>query len=273
MRKVATLSNEERQELFQATALKMGMRPEVIEKDFWVCFMLDHLFHFCEYKDAFVFKGGTSLSKAYHIIERFSEDIDLILDWRKIIKDGTDPWEKRSKTKQDQFNKQINKDAADFYRDILVPVLNKELSLVIGDEQWIEVDDADEMTPVCFDFIEYLKPQLKDWVICFDSLGSSRCGYLSADTSIEFKLKKLFNEEVNTNKENCFTNGEIIFSNILENKHEKLENFTLTSLSKRAEILDYAINKIKLLLKEKDINPCDIISLPHHQFIREWCTN
>lgn len=65
--KIARLSNEERQELFQATAIKMGMRPEVIEKDFWVCFMLDHLFHECEYKDAFVFKGGTSLSKAYHV--------------------------------------------------------------------------------------------------------------------------------------------------------------------------------------------------------------
>ena len=74
MKKIAKLSNEERQELFQATAAKMGMRPEVIEKDFWVCFMLDHLFHDCEYKDAFVFKGGTSLTKAYHVIERLSSD-------------------------------------------------------------------------------------------------------------------------------------------------------------------------------------------------------
>ncbi len=62
--------------------------------------------------------------------------------------------------------------------------------------KYLLVDDADEMTPVCFDFITYLRPQLKDWVICFDSLGSSRCGYLSADTSIEYKLKKLFNEDV-----------------------------------------------------------------------------
>ena len=53
MKKIARLSNEERQELFQATAIKMGMRPEVIEKDFWVCFMLDHLFHECEYKDIY----------------------------------------------------------------------------------------------------------------------------------------------------------------------------------------------------------------------------
>lgn len=47
----------------------------------------------------FVFKGGTSLSKSYHVIERFSEDIDLILDWRKIINDESNPWDERSKNK------------------------------------------------------------------------------------------------------------------------------------------------------------------------------
>ena len=125
--------------------------------------------------------------------------------------------------------------------------------------KYLLVDDADEMTPVCFEFIEYLKPQLKDWLICFDSLGSSRCGYLSADTSVGYKLKTLFNEEVVCNeKENEFKNGEIIFSNILEDKHECLENFSLTSLSKRAEILDYAILKIKELLNCKNISPKDI---------------
>lgn len=76
--------------------------------------MIDHLFHDCKYKNAFVFKGGTSLSKSYHVIERFSEDIDLILDWRKIV-NSVNPWEERSKTKQDQFNKRINTEAAKFY--------------------------------------------------------------------------------------------------------------------------------------------------------------
>ena len=122
--------------------------------------------------------------------------------------------------------------------------------------KYLLVDDADEMTPVCFDFISYLKPQLKDWIICFDSLGSSRCGYLSADTSIECKLVHLFNEDVQTDK-NIFSQGEIIFSNILENKHERLENFTLTSLSKRAEILDFAIEKIQNLFK-KNVSARDI---------------
>ena len=147
--------------------------------------------------------------------------------------------------------------------------------------KYLLVDDADEMTPVCFDFIAHLKPQLKDWLVCFDSLGSSRCGYLSADTSIECKLVHLFGEDVcdsfeaitsapiltlprgegmtETSKlvDNTFTQGEIIFSNILENKHERLENFTLTSLSKRAEILDYTIEKIQNLFK-KNVKPKDI---------------
>ena len=122
--------------------------------------------------------------------------------------------------------------------------------------KYLLVDDADEMTPVCFDFISYLNPQLKDWIICFDSLGSSRCGYLSADTSIECKLIHLFNEDVQTDK-NIFSQGEIIFSNILENKHESLENFTLTSLSKRAEILDFTIEKIQNLFK-KNVSARDI---------------
>ena len=149
--------------------------------------------------------------------------------------------------------------------------------------KYLLVDDADEMTPVCFDFIKYLKPQLKDWIICFDSLGSSRCGYLSADTSIEFKLKEVFGDDMISDYKklksfsphpspllkgegmttdaqslsNNFPQGEIIFSNILENKHERLENFTLTSLSKRAEILDYTIEKIQNLFK-KNILPKDI---------------
>ena len=122
--------------------------------------------------------------------------------------------------------------------------------------KYLLVDDADEMTPVCFDFIAHLKPQLKDWLVCFDSLGSSRCGYLSADTSIECKLVHLFGEGVQSGEE-TFTQGEIIFSNILENKHERLENFTLTSLSKRAEILDYTIEKIQNLFK-KNVKPKDI---------------
>ena len=137
MKEVAKLQIKDRMELFQATAISMGMQPNAIEKDFWVCFMLDHLFHDCKYKNAFVFKGGTSLSKSYHVIERFSEDIDLILDWRKIMNDEVNPWEERSKTKQDLFNKQINSEAAKFYKEELIPQLNSEMKEKLGDGEWM----------------------------------------------------------------------------------------------------------------------------------------
>lgn len=70
----------------------MGTNAAIIEKDFWVCLTLDYLFHICKWKQAFAFKGGTSLSKVYGLIDRFSEDIDLILDWRTVGYAYNEPW-------------------------------------------------------------------------------------------------------------------------------------------------------------------------------------
>ena len=73
MRKIACLSDDDRRELFRNTADKMGLNDAIVEKDFWVCFTLDYLFHRCPWKDSITFKGGTSLSKAFNLISRFSE--------------------------------------------------------------------------------------------------------------------------------------------------------------------------------------------------------
>ena len=108
MRKIAKITENDRKALFHNTAAKMGMTDAIIEKDFWVCYMLDYLFHRSQWKDNIAFKGGTSLSKAYGLIERFSEDIDLILDWRVLGYGIDEPWENRSNTKQDIFNKVAN---------------------------------------------------------------------------------------------------------------------------------------------------------------------
>jgi predicted nucleotidyltransferase component of viral defense system len=62
----------------EAAAQHLKMRPVFIEKDYWVTFVLKNLSQ-SAYKDIVVFKGGTSLSKAYGCIERFSEDIDLAI--------------------------------------------------------------------------------------------------------------------------------------------------------------------------------------------------
>lgn len=160
---IAKKTEEELKELFQATAYKMGVPETIAEKDFWVCFLLDHLFNDSSFKGTFVFKGGTSLSKAYHVIERFSEDIDLILDWTKLDYTADEPWEERSNNQQDKYNKKMNATAAVFYAEKLVPVLNKEIEIKIGLKDSFEIDDNDPMIvkfkyPVLFpDSEEYLR--------------------------------------------------------------------------------------------------------------------
>ncbi len=88
MDRVARLAVAERSALFSETAARMGTTPAVVEKDFWVTWVLDRLFQQPELARLLMFKGGTSLLKVYHLIERFSEDIDLILDWRVLGGEG-----------------------------------------------------------------------------------------------------------------------------------------------------------------------------------------
>lgn len=70
--------------LLAATAQQLGMAEVLIEKDYWVTYVLRALAD-SPYRDQVVFKGGTALSKAYGLLERFSEDVDLAIA-------GTDGW-------------------------------------------------------------------------------------------------------------------------------------------------------------------------------------
>jgi nucleotidyltransferase AbiEii toxin of type IV toxin-antitoxin system len=63
--------------LFAATAQRLGTSPQNVEKDFWVCWTLDALFNGRDGGPRLLFKGGTSLSKGFGLIRRFSEDIDV----------------------------------------------------------------------------------------------------------------------------------------------------------------------------------------------------
>jgi hypothetical protein len=121
MNHIARLPIKDREALFRNTAHKMGMNEAIIEKDFWVCFMLDYLFNRSKWKNNLAFKGGTSLSKAFGLIERFSEDIDLILDWRILGYNVNEPWDERSNTKQDLFNKEANFRAEEFLKNEFIP--------------------------------------------------------------------------------------------------------------------------------------------------------
>lgn len=77
--KFYNLEKADRVEIFNSIAEKKGMPPFAVEKDWWVCKTLEIIFQM-EIAKHLVFKGGTSLSKAWKLIHRFSEDIDLAID-------------------------------------------------------------------------------------------------------------------------------------------------------------------------------------------------
>ena len=75
---IISAKSGERRDLFLAAATRLGTTEQNVEKDFWVCWVLDALFHGLPPDGPrLLFKGGTSLSKAFGLISRFSEDIDI----------------------------------------------------------------------------------------------------------------------------------------------------------------------------------------------------
>lgn len=136
MERIATVSPAARADLFQETAARRGMNPAVIEKDFWVCWALRRLFSSQDLASKFLFKGGTTLSKIFRLIDRFSEDVDLVLKLEDVTE--RDLVDGRSRKKQKEFLEQIRADATSYIRDAVFPVLvdlTKDLCTVTrGDE-------------------------------------------------------------------------------------------------------------------------------------------
>ena len=74
-----SLSASQQRTLITQTAVRLGLPEQAVEKDLWVSIILQLVFTL-PFSDKLVFKGGTSLSKSFGLIERFSEDIDLVVD-------------------------------------------------------------------------------------------------------------------------------------------------------------------------------------------------
>ncbi|OGB13600.1 MAG: hypothetical protein A2W72_15025 [Burkholderiales bacterium RIFCSPLOWO2_12_67_14] len=123
------LSADERMEALAQAADASGRPPHLLEKDIWVVWSLKHLFT-APYAQHLVFKGGTSLSKAYGVIQRFSEDVDLTYDIRAIaadlIGDAGVPLP-ASKSQEKKWSKEIRARLADWVATDVVPLLQQDL--------------------------------------------------------------------------------------------------------------------------------------------------
>ena len=80
MKNIVSMPPEERQLVFEQTGNLLNLPMRSIEKDFWACWILRQMFELPKYGSHFTFKGGTSLSKAWKLIERYSEDLDVVID-------------------------------------------------------------------------------------------------------------------------------------------------------------------------------------------------
>ena len=167
MDKIAAGPASDRRDLFQESASQLGMNPAIVEKDFWVCWILKFLFAEPTLKNHMVFKGGTSLSKVFGLIDRFSEDIDLVLDWRLLGYDqegANDPYQATSsKTQQSRHNQEMNARAVAYIRDPLLSQLNHLFAPISGIVARIDENDPHTVNvfyPAAFE-AEYIRPAVR----------------------------------------------------------------------------------------------------------------
>ncbi len=121
---------QKQQELFQQLSFKTGIQPQAIEKDAWVTLVLRLIFN-AEISEHLVFKGGTSLSKAYKLIKRFSEDIDLAVNREYLGFAG--------ELTKGQIRK-LRKKSHDFVSTEMVNILQKEFENYNIDNQLFNIE-------------------------------------------------------------------------------------------------------------------------------------
>lgn len=159
MDNVAKMGAADRADLMRvASDKRKTLLPEVIEKDFWVCWVLARLFGAPEMARKILFKGGTSLSKVFGLIERFSEDVDLVLDWNEVTNE--DPTAERSVTKQDIFNRVLMAQAYAYLRDTFLP----EVQALVAGVCDAMIEDNPEVVMIRYPSgfsSNYLRPEIR----------------------------------------------------------------------------------------------------------------
>ena len=166
----AKLDTAERTPFFEETASRRSSTTTAVEKDSWVCWTLKHLFalkHVPELR----FKGGTSLSKVFRLIDRFSEDIDISIDRAALgftgERDLAHPH--LSTTKRKALDVELREAIAKEVTSDLLPKLRAGFKPILKNQKWMLVPSEEaneEMTlvfyyPRAFDYKDYLRPQIK----------------------------------------------------------------------------------------------------------------
>jgi len=171
MTQLDLLSITEREPFFSAAAEEQNIPFEIIEKDFWVVWTLERLFSLIELSEHLTFKGGTSLSKIYNVIRRFSEDIDLSIEKSFFgFGEHNDPEKALSKNKQRISLNTLSALCSKYVQNDLVEnltnAISKKLKTIEGWYLEIDADDPDGQTlqfnyPCTSEKNKYIRPSVK----------------------------------------------------------------------------------------------------------------
>lgn len=164
----AKLKPEERKIYFEGTATPRNMQAQIVEKDFWVCWTLKELFRLPAIGEHLIFKGGTSLSKVFKVIERFSEDIDISIDRAFLGFGGPNEPEAGASNKEKQRRIEALKTACQKkIAGELLPALETVVGAKVGNnEKWalrLDSDDPDKQT-VLFDYPTSFAPETAGYI-------------------------------------------------------------------------------------------------------------
>jgi hypothetical protein len=164
-----SLKSDEQKEILRDAALNLGMRENILEKDIWLCWVLQTLFSIPNHH-RMAFKGGTSLSKVYKMIDRFSEDVDITLDYRQ-FDNSFDPFaEGVSRSQIGKFCDQLKTHVKNYVDKTILPTLEDARSTLHSSADYeIRVEENGE----------------KVW-FSYPSAVEDQGEYLRSDVLIEF---------------------------------------------------------------------------------------
>lgn len=157
------LSPSEQNKILHAVFQVSGKAPQILEKDIWICWTLEKLFSMPN-AHPMAFKGGTSLSKVFNIIERFSEDVDITVDYKSFNTD--DPFDpSTSNTKREKIRKQLKLSLKDYVTNAIAPYLKSCIENEFEQPIQIEVSDDGEKLNVHYPSVcEHKMPYIKSYV-------------------------------------------------------------------------------------------------------------
>lgn len=175
MNKFATKSKEERLNILQEAANRLDLTEIVVEKDFWVCWVLKRIFSNPKLSSVLTFKGGTSLSKAYGLIKRFSEDVDLTISRSAPFLEGIKDLMEAgiSSNERERRIKSLTESAGIFVKKIILSELKNDFNSVLeNNKDWSLVLDSEDIAgqtilfyyPQTFrhdESLGYIKPHIK----------------------------------------------------------------------------------------------------------------